>query len=103
MSCTEAGVMAIRERVISMIGSEAYKVQVATVHSFAQDVIKTFPELFTQEKLDTPIDDIESMELLTHIVSGLLKKQQLEYLTSYGDPLFYVRSIKSAINDLKRE
>jgi len=86
-----------------MIGSEAYKVQVSTIHSFAQDVIKSFPEKFTQEKLDTPIDDIESMEIISEIVSDLLSQQKLEYLTSYGDTLFYVRAIKSAISNLKRE
>jgi len=100
---TEAGVIAIRERLIDMIGSEAYKVQVSTIHSFSQDVIKTFPEKFTVEKLDTPIDDIESLELMSLIVSDKLKAWELEYLTSYGDTLFYVRSIKSAINNLKRE
>ncbi len=100
---TDAGVIAIRERLISMIGSEAYKVQVSTIHSFAQEVIQTFPELFTYEKLDTPIDDIESMEILSDILKDLLKKQKLEYLTSYGDSLFYLRYIKSAINDLKKE
>lgn len=100
---TEAGVIAIRERLISMIWSDAYKVQVSTIHSFSQDVIKNFPEKFTVEKLDTPIDDIESMEITSEIVSEKLKKGELEYLTSYGDTLFYVRHIKSAINNLKRE
>jgi len=56
-----------------MIGSDAYKVQVSTIHSFSQDVIKTFPEKFTVEKLDTPIDDIESLELMSLIVSDKLK------------------------------
>jgi len=100
---TEAGVIAIRERLIDMIGSDAYKVNVSTIHSFSQDVIKTFPEKFTVEKLDTPIDDIESLELISSIVSDMLQRDELEYLTSYGDTLFYVRSIKSAINNLKRE
>lgn len=80
---TEAGVIAIRERLIDMIGSDAYKVHVSTIHSFSQDVIKTFPEKFTVEKLDTPIDDIESLELISSIVSDKLKKHELEYLTSY--------------------
>jgi DNA helicase-2/ATP-dependent DNA helicase PcrA len=100
---TEAWVIAIRERLIDMIGSDAYRVNVSTIHSFSQDVIKTFPEKFTVEKLDTPIDDIESMEIISEIVSEKLKKWKLEYLTSYGDTLFYVRHIKSAINNLKRE
>ena len=100
---TEAGVIAIRERLLSMIGAEAHKVQVSTVHSFSQEVIKTFPEKFTIEKLDIPIDDIETMEILSTIVSDLLKTGKLEYLMTYGDPLFYVQSIKSSIGDLKRE
>lgn len=86
-----------------MIGAEAHKVQVSTVHSFSQEVIKTFPEKFTIEKLDIPIDDIETMEILSTIVSDLLKTGKLEYLMTYGDPLFYVQSIKSSIGDLKRE
>ncbi len=100
---TEAWVIAIRERLIDMIWSDAYKVNVSTIHSFSQDVIKSFPEKFTVEKLDTPIDDIESLELISSIVSDMLKRDELKYLTSYGDTLFYVRSIKSAINNLKRE
>lgn len=100
---TEAGVIAIRERLISLIWSEAYKVHVATIHSFSQDVIKTFPEKFTVEKLDTPIDDIESMEILSSIVRDFLKDGKLEYLTSYGDTMFYVRHIKFALWNLKRE
>jgi len=78
-------------------------VYVSTVHSFAQDVIKSFPEKFTVEKLDTPIDDIESLELISDIVGSLLSEQKLQYLMSYGDPLFYVRAIKNALNNLKRE
>lgn len=100
---TEAGVIAIRERLISMIGSDAYKVQVSTIHSFAQDVIKNFPEKFTQEKMNTAIDDVEMLELISEIMSEKLEKHELEYLTSYGDPLFYVREIKSQIWKLKGE
>jgi DNA helicase-2/ATP-dependent DNA helicase PcrA len=100
---TEAGVIAIRERLISMIGTDAYKVQVSTIHSFAQDVIKNFPEKFTQEKMNTAIDDVEMLELISEIISEKLASHELEYLTSYGDPLFYVREIKSQIWKLKWE
>lgn len=100
---TEAWVIAIRERLIRMIGNEAYKVQVSTIHSFSQDIIKTFPEKFTQEKLDTAIDEVDSLEIVSDIVLWLLEKAELENLTSYGDKLFYVKSIKDALSNLKRE
>jgi hypothetical protein len=32
------------------MGEVAYKVNVVTIHSFAEDVIKTFPEKFIEEK-----------------------------------------------------
>jgi len=53
--------------------TEAGVIAMSTIHSFSQDVIKTFPEKFTVEKLDTPIDDIESLELMSLIVSDKLK------------------------------
>lgn len=100
---TEAWVIAIRERLIHMIWNEAYKVQVSTIHSFSQDIIKTFPEKFIEEKLDTAIDDVDSLEITSDIILKLLEKWELEYLTSYGDKLFYVKSIKDALSSLKRE
>ncbi len=100
---TEAGVLAIRKRLISMIGSEAYKVQVSTIHSFAQDIIKSFPEKFTEDKMNTALDSIESLEIIWDILSGLLSKHQLEYLTTYGDPLFYGREISQQIQKIKWE
>lgn len=100
---TEAGVIAIRERLIEMIGTDAYKVQVSTIHSFAQDVIKNFPEKFTQEKMNVAIDDVQMLELVSEIMTQKLENHALEYLTSYGDPLFYVREIKSQIGKLKGE
>jgi len=100
---TEAGVLAIRERLRQIIGSESYKVQVSTVHSFAQDVIKTFPEKFTVEKLDTPIDALESLEIIHDILEKNISEEKIEFLTSFGDKMFYVRDIEKTISNLKRE
>ena len=50
---TEAWVVAIRERLARFLWNEAYKVNVSTIHSFSQEVIKTFPEKFSASRYDS--------------------------------------------------
>lgn len=71
---TDAGVIAIRKRLVSLIGAEAYKIYVATIHSFADDVIRSFPEKFLEQKLTRAIDQIETLEILKNILESLLEK-----------------------------
>ncbi len=61
---TEAWVIAIRERLTRFLWNEAYKVNVSTIHSLSQEIIKTFPEKFIEYKAWTPIDDVDSLEAL---------------------------------------
>ena len=100
---TEAGVIAIRERLISFIGEDAYKVHVSTIHSFSQDVIKTFPEKFIEHKAGSAIDDVDQMEILKDILEKEIDAKSIEYLTSSYNPFYYLRDIKSRISTLKQE
>ena len=100
---TEAWVIAIRKRLVSFIGTDAYKVWVSTIHSFAQDVISNFPEKFIKEKAANNIDDIESLEILTNIIDENIKSWNIEYLFTPFDRFLYLRDIKSRIWKLKWE
>jgi len=100
---TEAWVIAIRERLMDFIGEEAYKVQVCTIHSFAQDIIKTFPEKFIEHKAGIAIDDVDQMEILRNILEEQIELGNIEHLSSDYDPLYYLRDIKSRISTLKQE
>ena len=100
---TEAWVIAIRKRLVKFLGNEGYKVWVSTIHSFSQDVIKTFPEKFIEFKAGTAIDDVDSFEILKKITDKLLKEKMIEDLTTDYDPYFYLRDIKSRISNLKQE
>jgi DNA helicase-2/ATP-dependent DNA helicase PcrA len=78
-------------------------VVVSTIHSFCQDVIRQFPELFLQYKAGTPIDDVESLEILKNIIDEMCEQKSLQALVSDYDRYFYLRDIKSRISTLKQE
>ncbi len=100
---TEAWVIAIKQRLIDFIGNDAYRVKVSTIHSFSQDVIKSFPEKFLEYKASDSIDDIDSLEILKNILDELYKKEQIKDLYPPYNPYFYLRDIKSKIWNLKQE
>lgn len=100
---TEAWVVAIRERLARFLGNEAYKVNVSTIHSFSQEVIKTFPEKFIEYKAGTPIDEVEWLEILKKIIDELYEQGKLEALVTSYDRYFYLRDISMRINNLKQE
>ncbi len=96
---TESWVFAIKKRLLDFIHEESYKVNVCTIHSFCEDVIKTFPEKFIEEKTWVVIDEIDSIEILENVIDEL----DLEFLSSFWDKYFYLPSIKWKISDLKKE
>lgn len=100
---TEAWVVAIRERLVRFLWNEAYKVNVSTIHSFSQEVIKTFPEKFIEYKAGTPIDQVETLEVFKWIINDLYEKNKLEALVTAYDKYFYLRDISMRINTLKQE
>ncbi len=100
---TEAGVIAIKERLLKFIGRDSYKVYVSTIHSFASDVIATFPEKFIEEKSGRSIDEIDGLQILKGILENGIKEGKIEYLRANGDDIFYLRDIKKNIDKLKQE
>ncbi|MCD5380907.1 UvrD-helicase domain-containing protein, partial [Candidatus Gracilibacteria bacterium] len=100
---TEAGVIAIKKRLTKFIGSDAYKVKVATIHSFSQDIITSYPEKFAEYKALKTIDDIESLQALTTILDNNIKSNNIEHLFTAFDRYLYLRDIKDRIGKLKGE
>lgn len=100
---TDAWVIAIRKRLIKFLWNDAYKVWVSTIHSFCQEVIKTFPEKFLEYKASYPIDEVDFTENLRNILDKLIEDKKIEELTSDYDKYFYLMDIKSRIWNLKQE
>lgn len=100
---TEAWVIAIRKRLTEFIWTTSYKVWISTIHSFAQDVITSFPEKFIEERAWSTIDEIESFEILTKIIDENISNWNLKELYSDSERYFYLRDIKDRISKLKGE
>jgi len=56
-----------------------------------------------QYKASTPIDDVDSLELLKEVLVSEIQNKNIEVLTNDYDPFLYLRDIKSRINILKQE
>ena len=100
---TDAWVQAIRKRLLKFLWNEAYKVNVSTIHSFCQDVLKTFPEKFLQYKASYAIDEVDGTEIIRNILDKLIEEKKITELTSDYDKYFYLLDIKSRIWNLKQE
>jgi len=61
---TESGVGAMRARLASLIGSEAYSINITTFHAFCNSIIQEFPENFEHIIGSIAIDELEQIKLL---------------------------------------
>jgi DNA helicase-2/ATP-dependent DNA helicase PcrA len=70
LTFTDAGVLAMRKRLLDMIGPDAYRVGIFTFHAFCNRVIQENLEYFSQGELE-PLSDLERIETVRNILAGL--------------------------------
>ncbi|MEK7089462.1 MAG: UvrD-helicase domain-containing protein, partial [Patescibacteria group bacterium] len=99
LTFTEAGVSTMRRRLLQLIGADAYSVAINTFHGFCNGVIKDYPEEFPRIIGSQSITEVDQIALIESIIVAT----SLRILKPFGDPLYYVRDVLSAINNLKRE
>src|SRR3989344_447309 len=99
LTFTEAGVVAMRKRLVSIIGSDAYHISIYTFHGFANDLIARFPDQYPRIIGSQNINDIDKITILRNII----EHTKLSRLKPFGDPFYYLNAIRSAISELKRE
>lgn len=99
LTFSEAASFEMRSRLAEIIGTPAFRVEIATFHSFSNDVIKNYPDEFTMLLSAENITETEQIELIEKLIDSL----NLKLLRPFGDPLYYLRDILGAINDLKKE
>lgn len=77
LTYTDAGVEAMRHRLVGLVGRDAYGIEVSTFHSFALGVRAGHPEYFHAGIDARPVSDLYARE----IVDSYLKR------LPYGSPL----------------
>lgn len=99
LTFTESGVYAMRKKLVSIVGSAGYKVNIYTFHGFCNEVIKQYPERFPKIIGSSAIADVDQIEIMEKII----EENDFEMLKPYGDIFFYVKPALSEIKNLKRE
>jgi len=100
LTYTDAGVVAMRKRLLQFIGPDAYKVNIYTFHAFCNDVIQDNLSLFEKTALD-PISDLEKIQLFKELIDSFPKNHLLKRYR--GDVYFEVKNLQQLFSNMKRE
>ena len=99
LTFTEAAAKEMKQRLISLIGKDAYYVKIGTYHALCNEIISDNPERFSRPAGLQTATDLEKIQ----IIKDILENNSYTLLKPLGDPLFYLPFIKSSLSDLKRE
>ncbi len=102
LTFTESGVIAMRQRLLKMIGNDAYYIRIHTFHSFCNEIIMQFPEKFAFTRDLVQMDDLTRIKIIREIFDGLDKEVKYQ-LKPFYSPYYYQATIISTIQTLKRE
>ncbi|MCC6722887.1 MAG: ATP-dependent helicase [Saprospiraceae bacterium] len=70
LTFTDAGVQAMRQRLLSLIGPDVHKVHIFTFHSFCNTIIQDNLDLFGRRETE-PLSDLERVETLRQLLDEL--------------------------------
>ena len=100
LTYTDAGAIAMRKRLVSFIGTSAYKVNISTFHSFCNEIIQDNLSLFDKTSLDA-ISELEKIELLKKLIDGFDKTNPLKRYR--GDIYFEMSNLSKLFSAMKKE
>ena len=101
LTFTDAGVQAMRERLLTLIGPEAHKVHIFTFHSFCNKVIQDNLDLFARQDLAL-LDDLERQEMIREIIDELPHDYPLKHARG-SDIYFYEKHLADLFKIMKTE
>ncbi|MFY7651883.1 MAG: ATP-dependent helicase [Chitinophagaceae bacterium] len=100
LTYTDAGTVAMRKRLVSFIGTDAYKVNIHTFHSFCNEIIQDNLSLFNKNTLDA-ISDLEKIDLYRQLIDSFPKNHPLKRYR--GDVYYEVKNLQSLFSNMKKE
>ncbi len=101
LTYTDVAANNMRNRLLDMIGPDAYKVKICTFHAFCNDIISSSPQYFPFASSNLKaIDDLETIEIIKNIIDHLDNSSPL---ITWGDRYCYQRSILDCLHLTKRE
>lgn len=99
LTFTESGVFAMRKKLLELIGTSAYKVNINTFHGFCNETIKQFPEKFPRIIGSTSITEIDQISIMEKIIEN----NDFSIIKPFGDIYYYIKPALSEIRNLKKD
>ncbi|MBL4576967.1 MAG: ATP-dependent helicase, partial [Flavobacteriales bacterium] len=100
LTYTDAGTIAMRQRLLDFIGPIAYRVNIYTFHAFCNDIIQSYPDYFGNRDLE-PISELETVDLLMDMIDGLEASNPIK--RKKGKIYFEVARLKDLFRKMKEE
>lgn len=100
LTYTDAGTVAMRNRLLRFIGPTAYRVNIYTFHAFCNDIIQHNLDYFGKKELE-PISEIETVHLLRNMIDSLAPGHPLKRLK--GSIYYDVSRIRTLFEIMKQE
>ena len=100
LTYTDAGRVAMRKRLQSMIGADAYRVHIHTFHSYCNQIIQGNVGLFNRNSLD-PVSDLERITFLHQLIDGLSDDNPLKRFRN--DAYYESKRLMNLFATMKRE
>lgn len=100
LTYTDAGTIAMRERLLAFIGTEAYRTNIYTFHAFCNLVIQENPSQFGFNDLQ-PASELEKLEIVQEVLDALPHDNPLA--REKGDLYSDTKNLLKLYADMKRE
>ncbi|MFA6814349.1 MAG: ATP-dependent DNA helicase [Patescibacteria group bacterium] len=99
LTFTDVAAKNMRERLLKIVGKEAYYLQIHTFHSYCSQLMTNYPEYFPLKNNSEALGDLERYQIFENLIDQLKPKN----LRPLNDHYHYLKDIIKAISDLKRE
>lgn len=100
LTYTDAGTVAMRKRLVYFLGSEAYKVNIHTFHSFCNRVIQENSRYLKKEDIE-PLSDLERVQIIKELIDGFDNNNELKRFK--GDVYYDIQHLAALFSILKKE
>ena len=100
LTFTEAAATNMTERLSTIIGADAYKVEINTFHGFGSSIISRYGEYFYHGANYQPADQLTQAEIIEDILNKLPFDNPLR--AKNKDEFTYLRDLQKLIGDLKK-
>lgn len=100
LTFTDSGAAAMRERLVSIIGKDAYKVAIHTFHSFGTEVINQNRAHFYRGAEFRPADELSSYEIIRTLFDALDYRSPIA--SKMNGEYTYLNDTLRTISELKR-